>query len=60
MGELEGIKGAWGYVEGGMGSVTKAMARSAASHGASIFVDTVMYYDYIVSTKARTAKFTEP
>lgn len=42
MGELEGIKGAWGYVEGGMGTVTQAMARSAVSNGASIFVDTVI------------------
>ena len=41
MGELEGIKGAWGYVEGGMGTVTQAMARSAVSNGATIFVDTV-------------------
>ena len=44
MGELEGIKGAWGYVEGGMGSVTQAMARSAASCGANIFVDTVFTF----------------
>ena len=42
MGELEGIKGAWGYVEGGMGTVTQAMARSVASSGASIFVDMVI------------------
>ena len=44
MGELEGIKGAWGYVEGGMGSVTQAMARSAASYGANIFTDTVFTF----------------
>lgn len=37
MGELEGIKGAWGYVEGGMGSVSQAIANCALSRGASIF-----------------------
>ena len=41
MGELEGKKGAWGYVEGGMGAVSAAIARSARSHGASIFTDKV-------------------
>ncbi|XP_066999273.2 pyridine nucleotide-disulfide oxidoreductase domain-containing protein 2 [Anabrus simplex] len=40
MGELEGIKGAWGYPEGGMGAVTQAMAASACAHGAHIFTDT--------------------
>jgi len=41
MGELEGVKGAWGYPEGGMGAVTEALARSAASKGADIFLNTV-------------------
>lgn len=39
MGELEGIKGAWGYPEGGMGSVTKAMASAAKSRGVDIFTE---------------------
>lgn len=37
MGEIEGVKGAWGYVEGGMGSVSQAIANCALDHGASIF-----------------------
>ncbi|XP_053407080.1 pyridine nucleotide-disulfide oxidoreductase domain-containing protein 2-like isoform X2 [Mercenaria mercenaria] len=37
MGEIEGVKGAWGYVEGGMGSVSQAIANCAMDHGASIF-----------------------
>ena len=41
MGELEGVKGAWGYVEGGMGAVSMAIARSAASHGADIHTSKV-------------------
>ena len=41
MGELEGIKGAWGYVEGGMGAVSNAIARSARTAGASVFTEKV-------------------
>ncbi|XP_062927478.1 pyridine nucleotide-disulfide oxidoreductase domain-containing protein 2 isoform X2 [Mobula hypostoma] len=39
MGELEGVKGAWGYVEGGMGSLSNSIARAAEVHGASIFTE---------------------
>lgn len=39
MGELEKEKGAWGYVEGGMGGVSKAIASSARSYGADIFTE---------------------
>lgn len=42
MGELEKEKGAWGYVEGGMGGVSQAIASSARSHGVDIFTETVM------------------
>jgi len=41
MGELEGVKGAWGYVEGGMGAVSAAIANCARDHGASIFTSQV-------------------
>ncbi|XP_065409680.1 pyridine nucleotide-disulfide oxidoreductase domain-containing protein 2 isoform X3 [Chrysemys picta bellii] len=39
MGELEGRKGAWGYVAGGMGGVSQAIAGAAAAHGADIFTE---------------------
>ncbi|XP_036294686.1 pyridine nucleotide-disulfide oxidoreductase domain-containing protein 2 isoform X1 [Pipistrellus kuhlii] len=39
MGGLEGVKGAWGYVEGGMGALSDAIASSATAHGASIFTE---------------------
>ena len=39
MGELEGIRGAWGYPEGGMGAVSAAIAKSAMSVGAQLFTD---------------------
>lgn len=43
MGELEGKRNAWGYVEGGMGAVSASIARSALSHGAHLFTEKVMY-----------------
>ena len=39
MGELEGVRGAWGYPEGGMGAVSDALARSAQAHGAQMFTN---------------------
>ncbi|XP_038592711.1 pyridine nucleotide-disulfide oxidoreductase domain-containing protein 2 isoform X1 [Micropterus salmoides] len=39
MGELEKEKGAWGYVEGGMGGVSQAIASSARSYGVEIFTE---------------------
>jgi phytoene dehydrogenase-like protein len=37
-GEVNGKKGAWGHAIGGMGAITQAMARSAASRGVDIHV----------------------
>ncbi|XP_015235672.1 PREDICTED: pyridine nucleotide-disulfide oxidoreductase domain-containing protein 2 isoform X1 [Cyprinodon variegatus] len=39
MGELEKEKGAWGYVEGGMGGVSRAIAKAAQSYGVDIFTE---------------------
>nr|XP_048308878.1 pyridine nucleotide-disulfide oxidoreductase domain-containing protein 2 isoform X1 [Myodes glareolus] len=39
MGSLEGMQGAWGYVQGGMGALSDAIASSATAHGASIFTE---------------------
>ena len=39
MGELEGIRGAWGYPEGGMGAVSDAIAKSAETAGAEIVTE---------------------
>jgi phytoene dehydrogenase-like protein len=36
MGETNGKRGVWGYVRGGMGTITKALADSARAHGAVI------------------------
>ncbi|OAN38975.1 phytoene desaturase family protein [Mycolicibacterium iranicum] len=36
VGEFKGTLGQWGFVKGGMGGITQAMARSAEAHGATI------------------------
>src|SRR5437762_8656123 len=38
-GEVNGKKGVWGHAIGGMGTITQAMAKSAAAHGADIRLD---------------------
>jgi phytoene dehydrogenase-like protein len=40
MGEVNGVRGVWGFVRGGMGGLTQALARSAEAHGATIRVGT--------------------
>jgi phytoene dehydrogenase-like protein len=39
LGELDGQKGAWGHVRGGMGAITQALAASAKAAGATIRTD---------------------
>jgi phytoene dehydrogenase-like protein len=38
MGETNGVRGVWGYVRGGMGGISQALARAAQQHGAEIRV----------------------
>jgi phytoene dehydrogenase-like protein len=38
MGECNGVRGMWGYVRGGMGGISNALAAAARSHGAEIRV----------------------
>jgi len=42
MGSIDGQSGVWAYVEGGMGSVSQAIANCARYHGASIFTSKVL------------------
>jgi phytoene dehydrogenase-like protein len=39
MGECNGVRGVWGYVRGGMGAISEALARAARQHGAEIRVN---------------------
>ena len=48
VGEIDGKKGAWGIVKGGMGSITKAMAESATAKGV------------VIRTNAPVQKFFQP
>ena len=36
MGECNGVRGVWGYVRGGMGGISNALASAAKAHGAEI------------------------
>ena len=55
MGELEGVRGAWGYPRGGMGAVTQAMASAAQEAGVNIitgkrctFSMKIFYYNAVL------------
>ncbi|MCS7167218.1 MAG: NAD(P)/FAD-dependent oxidoreductase [Gemmatales bacterium] len=39
MGECDGVRGVWGYVQGGMGALTQALARAARELGATILTN---------------------
>ncbi len=39
LGQLNGHRGAWGYVRGGMGSIAAALARSGEDYGVKIFTN---------------------
>src|SRR3954463_7915135 len=39
MGECDGVRGVWGYVRGGMGALSNAIAAAAKEHGAEIRVN---------------------
>jgi phytoene dehydrogenase-like protein len=51
-GEVNGKKRAWGHAIGGMGAITQAMARAAASHGVEIETDAAVRE--VVVEKGRT------
>lgn len=41
MGELQGLRNVWAYVQGGMGGVSRAIARAAESLGATLVTEAV-------------------
>ena len=51
-GEVNGKKGVWGHAIGGMGAITQAMAKSAASRGAVIETGTAVR-EIVVDNKGR-------
>ncbi|ETI33957.1 hypothetical protein L914_18675 [Phytophthora nicotianae] len=53
MGEVNGIKGAWGHVKGGMGGVSKAIEKAATEAGAEIHVSSPVKSISVHDGKAR-------
>src|SRR5690242_7816838 len=53
MGECNGVRGVWGYVRGGMGGISNALAAAAREHGAKIRVDSPV--SHIVVRDGRAA-----
>ncbi|BBY85778.1 phytoene desaturase family protein [Mycolicibacterium tokaiense] len=51
VGEFKGTLGQWGFVKGGMGGITQAMARSAEAHGAEIRLQSPV--EQVVITKGQ-------
>ena len=51
-GEVNGNKGRWGHVKGGMGGITQAMAKSAEAHGAEIHLNAPVKQVLIENGKA--------
>ena len=51
MGEIEGVKGAWGYPEGGMGAVSEAIASAAREAGVKILLNS--HVDKVLLEDAR-------
>lgn len=41
MGQLHGVRGAWGYPQGGMGSLTQVLASICSERGVHIFTNKV-------------------
>jgi hypothetical protein len=49
MGGVDGQRGAWAFVIGGMGAVSDSIARSASSRGAQLYVNAVSKHAFLIS-----------
>ena len=58
VGEFKGTLGQWGFVKGGMGGITQAMARSAEAHGVEIRLSSPVQQVVITKGKATGVKLT--
>jgi phytoene dehydrogenase-like protein len=56
MGTAGGARGVWGYVEGGMGALTQALAQSACASGAQIRTDAEVAEILVADGKAAGVK----
>lgn len=56
VGEFKGTLGQWGFVKGGMGGITRAMARSAEAHGAEIRLSSPVQQVVVANGRATGVK----
>lgn len=56
VGEFKGTLGQWGFVKGGMGGITQAMARSAEAHGAEIRLNSPVHQVVVERGRASGVK----
>lgn len=54
MGEVAGIRGAWGFARGGMGAISEAIAASARAAGAEIRCDSPVASIRVLGDRARS------
>jgi phytoene dehydrogenase-like protein len=59
MGECEGVRGVWGYVQGGMGALTRALASAAQEHGAAILTQAEVARILVERDQARGVVLTD-
>lgn len=53
MGECNGVRGVWGYVRGGMGGISQALAAAASGYGAEIRVEAPVERILVAGGRAR-------
>ncbi len=56
MGSAGGARGVWGYVEGGMGGLSQAMARSAEENGVEIRLNVAVEHIQVESGRATSVR----
>lgn len=56
VGEFKGTLGQWGFVKGGMGGITRAMARSAEAHGTEIRLSSPVQQVVVANGRATGVK----
>lgn len=59
VGEVDGHAGAWGWVHGGMGALSEALAASARSHGAQVRTSATVRSVIIEGGRARGVQLTD-
>ncbi|MDQ2681658.1 MAG: NAD(P)/FAD-dependent oxidoreductase, partial [Candidatus Eremiobacteraeota bacterium] len=58
-GRAMGVQGAWGFVRGGMGSISNALASAARGNGAKIFADTSVAHIVVKAGRASEIELTD-